>query len=583
MGQSFKKVVPTQYISDESEKVGSELGKKGSWKGEVLQMTKEGRQVNILSSVSIMTDANGNLLGSIEINRDITEQKQTEAKAKEFQAKWKSIAETPFDWLSIVDSRGTIQYLNRILPELQGGEVIGKTSIYDFVDPAQKEQIKAIIEEVFETAKPGYYETYVPDFQLWTSNYLGPIVNDGKVELISIMSQNITEQKEAEQKLKETQWILEEAERIAHVGSWNWNIKAGKAYFSDGLYRIFGLLKEKGPPSVDSLLARVRPEDRSKVLSVLEHPKKSGTPFSVEFRFTRYSDKEERFFHAEGEVQLDEQEQPERIVGSVQDITDRILAQAKLKETEERFSKVFYNHITPMLIFDIETGARLEMNKSYLKLFGYTEEECRNNDIYEQNVWIDKREQKLVLERLKIEKEIHDYVGNVRTKSGEVRNLLTNAVLLDIAEGNLGIVSFIDITDRKKMEENLLATQEELSEITERFQTSTAAAKIGIWDWDISNDRLIWDKITFSIYKISKQEFQQRSILNLWGNRIHPDDLVHLKEAFVAALKGKADLYTSFRIIWPDQSIRYVRALATVEHDEQGRAIRMVGTNWGHY
>ena len=135
-----------------------------------------------------------------------------------------------------------------------------------------------------------------------------------------------------------------------------------------------------------------------------------------------------------------------------------------------------------------------------------------------------------------------------------------------------------NITERKLAEDKLHKAQQELSEITERLQVSTEAARVGIWDWKVKTNELIWDDTMFALYGVDKSDFTGTS--DSWVQRIHPDDIEQTGKEIIEALKGEREFNSEFRINHPAGKVRYIKALATVQWDDTGQAIRMIGTNW---
>ena len=128
-----------------------------------------------------------------------------------------------------------------------------------------------------------------------------------------------------------------------------------------------------------------------------------------------------------------------------------------------------------------------------------------------------------------------------------------------------------DLTDRKQVEE-------ELKRLTDRFLMATGAAQIGVWDFDPVNNRLIWDDQMFRVYGTSRDQFT--GAFAAWAATVHPDDLAAVAEKVQMALRGELEFDTDFRVIWPDKSIHYVKAMATVQRDASGQAVKMIGCNW---
>lgn len=131
--------------------------------------------------------------------------------------------------------------------------------------------------------------------------------------------------------------------------------------------------------------------------------------------------------------------------------------------------------------------------------------------------------------------------------------------------------AFQDITEQYTNELNK-------NKVSDRLKLVTENARIGVWDWDIANNDLVWDDMMYSIYKLRKMIFS--GAYEAWESVVHPQDLEKASQDIQDAIDGKKDFNTSFRILWPDGEERSIRAIATIYRDNQGQAIRMIGTNW---
>lgn len=113
---------------------------------------------------------------------------------------------------------------------------------------------------------------------------------------------------------------------------------------------------------------------------------------------------------------------------------------------------------------------------------------------------------------------------------------------------------------------------------SERMALAVAAARVGIWEWHIGSNTLIWDERMYELYGRQPGDGDPR--LEYWYNSLHPDDSERALQEMVLAQQGKKPLDTEFRVLWPDGQVRHVRALATVRCDEYGVPVAMTGTNW---
>jgi len=137
----------------------------------------------------------------------------------------------------------------------------------------------------------------------------------------------------------------------------------------------------------------------------------------------------------------------------------------------------------------------------------------------------------------------------------------------------------------RTLEEKVAARTAELSEsmeslrqVTDRLALAARAGGVGIWDYDVVNNRLVWDEQMFRLYGISQDRFG--GAYEAWRTGLHPEDRLRGDEEIQLALRGEKDFNTEFRVICPDGTLRNIRALALVQRDASGQPLHMVGTNW---
>ncbi|WP_297324026.1 EAL domain-containing protein [Nitrosomonas sp.] len=136
--------------------------------------------------------------------------------------------------------------------------------------------------------------------------------------------------------------------------------------------------------------------------------------------------------------------------------------------------------------------------------------------------------------------------------------------------GKTWVLALINITAHKRIEDMLCLTSQRLS-------LATRTTGIGIWEWDVVQNKLIWDHQMFVLYGVSQDNF--RGEYEHWCMCIHPEDLQQTEKEIQIALCEKRDFNTEFRICRPDGTICYIHAIATVLYDAAGQPIRMIGTN----
>lgn len=125
--------------------------------------------------------------------------------------------------------------------------------------------------------------------------------------------------------------------------------------------------------------------------------------------------------------------------------------------------------------------------------------------------------------------------------------------------------------------DELNRTEEALRLSSERLSLATQAAQLGVWDWDIPKNELVWDDSMYRLYGIQTGDFG--GAYDAWVSTIHQQDKVHTEGEIQAALRGEREYAPEFRIVRPDGTIRYIKADSQTYRDDVGNPLRMIGTN----
>lgn len=134
---------------------------------------------------------------------------------------------------------------------------------------------------------------------------------------------------------------LTEAQRIAHLGNWEWNIVSSALIWSDEIYRIFGLTPQQFGADYKAFLQAVHPEDRQLVDAQVRAAMEQRHPYSIDHRIVR-PDGLVRYVHEQAEVLCNEEGQPVRMLGTVQDITERKQAEEELRRSNTDLEQFAY-------------------------------------------------------------------------------------------------------------------------------------------------------------------------------------------------------------------------------------------------
>jgi len=278
----------------------------------------------------------------INIGKDITKRKLAEERLREYE----KVVEVVDDKIVVVDRNYCFLIVNRAFlyhRNLNRDQVIGH-HVSEFLDPAVFERIvKPKLDECFQgkvvTFELRYAYPELGERDLFLSYF--PIEGPEGVDRAACIMRDITEQKRAEEALRQSERHLAEAQRLAHVGSWNWDRRANIVTWSDELYRIFGMPPQELHPG-GLAMELIHPEDRDLLQSTIEASLKSKEPYDIYYRVIR-PDGVERIVNTHGLVMCDEHGETIRVFGASQDVTERKQAEKALREAEQKYRDIFEN------------------------------------------------------------------------------------------------------------------------------------------------------------------------------------------------------------------------------------------------
>lgn len=184
---------------------------------------------------------------------------------------------------------------------------------------------------------------------------------------------------QTECELRRQQSQLREAERIAHFGSWTWDIPTNRIEWSDEVYRIFGLKPKQFKATYEAFLSYVHPDDRESLNKSVHRALERKENYNIDHRVVR-TDGTSRIVHEIAEVRFDTSGKPLEMIGTVHDVTEQRHAEYELRAAEEKFRTLAETAYDAILI--INQDGRIDFaNKQALSWYGYSVEEVVGNSI----------------------------------------------------------------------------------------------------------------------------------------------------------------------------------------------------------
>ncbi len=296
------------------------------------------------------------------------------------------------------------------------------------------------------------------------------------VKYLQAIVRDISKRKKAEEEIIQKEKSLREAQRIASVGSWEWDMKRNEINWSDQTYQILGLEPGLTEPNLEAFLNLVHTDDREMVQKTIRSSIDKKQPVDFFHRITK-PDGEERSVHSRVEMVCDPQNNPVKFIGTIHDITDLSRAEKALQESEEKFRAIFEKGLFAVVLSTID-GKLIQTNQAAQELFGYTAEELFDKHFTHLTHPDDQAESKSYYNRL-IQGKIQHFVleKNYIKKNGDVIccHIGVSPIRNDEGEiiNTIGMIT--DITEQKRAEQQIKQRTEELSLIN----TMNAMVNIG--------------------------------------------------------------------------------------------------------
>lgn len=268
--------------------------------------------------------------------------KGRESALRESEGRFRAIMDNATNVIYLKDIEGRYILINRRYEELfkiKDEEIKGKTD-FDLFPSEIAAQFRRNDINALEAKRPVESVEKVPQADgehTYLSIKVGLMNGEGRPYAICGISTDITQIMRSEEALRMSEASLANAQRIAHIGNWDWDIVKNELWWSDEVYRIFGEEPRKFGATFDAFLCYVHPEDAEKVKSEVNEALYNKKPYSMDHRILTYG--KEKIVHEQGEVTFDGDGKPVRMSGTVQDITERKRAEEEVKRLNEELEE----------------------------------------------------------------------------------------------------------------------------------------------------------------------------------------------------------------------------------------------------
>jgi PAS domain S-box-containing protein len=397
--------------------------------------------------------------------------------------------------------------------------------------------------------------------------------SSGNLEYMGVVT-DITEQKLADEErealsrdLQESKAWLEEAQRVAHLGYWVWDLQTNHLIWSDETYRIFGLSPQEVLIDLDKVREMIHPDDRETVFRTAEEAVRSGVRADCEHRLFRPNG-EMRVVHSLADLKRDASGRPRKMFGTTQDITERKRAEEELQllyrdlqESKASLEEAQRIAHVGSWVWDLEKN-HVTYSDEYYRIFGLTPTKGHIDiAIVREMIHPEDREYVFRIAEEAIRAgERADCEHRIVRPDGEIRIVHSLGDLKKDASGRpyqmFGVSQ--DVTDRRRAEEALRRSQFYLSE-------GQRLAHIGSWASDDLGIRwseglgIYWSDEVYKIFGLDPQNGAPN--LKQYLDAVHPDDRASMEETIRVMHEQRSGCDVTKRIVRPDGEVRYIRCV----------------------
>ena len=349
--------------------------------------------------------------------------------------------------------------------------------------------------------------------------------------------------------LQENKAKFEEAQRITHVGYWEWDLATNRIKWSDETYRIFGLQPQEGPLDLATVREKINPEDWQRGM---EEALGSGARFNADCRVLRPTG-ELRIAHFQGDVQRDASGQPYYMFGTVQDITDRKHAEEALQQSQMYLAEG--QRVAHMGSWAFNAAGFEYWSSELFRIYGLdpsgkppTVEEYLALVHPEDRAFMRQGITNMLADHLAF-----DFTKRIVRRDGEIRHV--RCVGVPVTEGGIfqGFLGTgMDVTDQERLTKELRLSENYLIE-------GQRLAHMGSWTFNPSGFFEYWSQELFQIYGLDPRK--GAPTLEQYLATLHPQDREPMAETIRRMHSERCGCDVKKRILRPDGKLRYVRCV----------------------
>jgi PAS domain S-box-containing protein len=465
---------------EDAQAVVDELWRCGHWHGELQARLHDGSSATMELMANLVPATDGEPLCLLATFIDVTERKQAqEAVRRERDFATRLIDAAPVIVL-LLDPEGHIRHVNPYFERLTGyrlAEIQGKEWFASFLPERDRDRIRAMFHAaVHDRPTRGNINPILTrggeerDIE-WHADPLHGA--DGELLGLLSVGQDVTERQQVKAALAKSEAQLNEAQRLAKIGSWELDVRSGALDWSDEVYRIFEIDQTRFDASYHAFLDLVHPDDRELLQQRYEASLRDQQPYRLLHRL-RMTDGRIKYVQESCETSFDDAGNPLRSLGTVQDVSELAMAQQALQAREAEYRELV-DHLHAGVVVHDSQGNVVFANAKAEQLLGLSLEEMRQKaSTHDEWCFLDAAGEILpvtafpALRVLNEGAEVRDQLlGFCGDGSQQRKWFLVTAYPHSHRESGArqAVVTFLDITERKLAEDELRRYRTDLEQL----------------------------------------------------------------------------------------------------------------------
>lgn len=453
-------------------------------------------------------------------------------------------------------------------------------TLYDLIHPEDAGVVKAETQQ-YIAAGPNTGRTYDREFRMrhaegrfiWVRARAQATWDDhGQPVRMVGSNEDVTRRREAEQKLRVSEQRFELAVEGTSVGIWDWDFHTKDVYYSPRFMEMLGYNDNARFRDFADFMKAVHPDDLERAMTSINRHTSLGQPYDIEYRL-RHIDGHYIWARARGQAVWDDQGNPVRMVGSIDDVTDRKETERALAENEERLGLALNGANMGMCDMDPRTGA-LYCSPIMLRMFGIKDDEQAIATHAELIARVHDEERDAVVEAYQISlRDGSEFNVECRLRRQDGSYFWGNALAKPVFNADRQPIRMtgpvLDITAQKEAAEALAQSEE-------RLQLALQGSKAGLFDWDIPTDEVYCSALFMRQVGLAETNHFMTGVG--LAARTHPDDVAAHQEIIGQLLAGECELNIEYRVRHEQGHYLWVHLLGQAVFDDRGKPRRVIGS-----